>query len=145
MLILTEENEKLKGTKYRLPDNIYSIFKNIVIKNMPSSDTSYVKAKNVVRGGGIVTMEWLKNMKNYFTKHKDESDPEFIKMGGYSVKYYVDSTLDRLTSSYGRKKHFNSATKIRKNSSNLAGYRGDKSSKSLNIAKSLMSDIIPKF
>jgi hypothetical protein len=90
-------------------------------------------------------MEWLKNMKNYFSKHKDESDPEFIAIGGYAVKYYVESTLDKLTSSYGRAEHTNSATKPRSNSSNLAGNRGEKSSKSLSIVNSLMADIIPKF
>lgn len=145
MLILTEENKKLKGTKYTLPKDIYTIFKNIVKNSMPSKDTVYIKAKNVVKDGGIVTMEWLKNMKNYFTKHKDESDPEFIKMGGCAVKYYVDSTLDRLTSSYGRAEHTNSATKIRKNSSNLAGNRAEKSSKTLSIVNSIMADVIPKF
>lgn len=145
MLILSEENKKLKGTKYTLPSDIYMIFKNIVKNSMPSKDTVYVKAKNVVKDGGVVTMEWLKNMKNYFTKHKDESDPAFISMGGYVVKYYVESTLDRLTNTYGRAKHINNATKPRKNASNLAGNRGEKSSKSLSIVNSIMADVIPKF
>ncbi len=145
MIIISEENKRLSGTKYRLPNNIFAIFKNIVKTNMPSKRTSYIKAKNVLKSGGVVTMEWLKNMKNYFTKHKDESDPEFIAMGGYAVKYYVESTLDRLTSSYGRAQHTNNPTKPRKNSSNLSGHRGDKSSKSLNMVNSIMSDIIPRF
>ena len=79
MLILTEENKNLKGSEYKLPKDIMNIFWWIVKNNPPSSDTSYVKAKNVIKNNGVVTMEWLKNMKNYFTKHKDESDPEFIK------------------------------------------------------------------
>ena len=145
MLILSEENEKLKGTKYRLPNDVYAIFKNIVKNSTPSKDTSYVKAKNVLKDGGVVTMEWLKNMKNYFTKHKDESDPEFINMGGYVVKYYVDSTLDKLTSSYGRAQHTNSSTKPRKNASNLGGNRGEKSSQSLSVVNNIMTDVIPKF
>lgn len=145
MLILTEENIRLKGTKYRLPNDVYAIFKNIVKNSIPSKDTSYVKAKNVLKDGGVVTMEWLKNMKNYFTKHKDESDPEFIAMGGYAVKYYVESTLDRLTSSQERAEHTNNPTKIRNNSSNLSGNRGEKSSKSLSIVNSIMTNVIPKF
>lgn len=145
MLILSEENKKLKGTKYRLPDDVYMIFKNIVKNSMPSKNTPYIKSKNVIKDGGVITMEWLKNMKNYFTKHKDESDPEFIAMGGYVVKYYVDSTLDRLTSSYGRSEHTNSVTKPRKDSSNLGGNRGEKSSQSLSVVNSIMSDVIPRF
>lgn len=145
MLIISEENEKLKGTTYKLPDDIFNIFKNIVVKATPSNDTSYVKAKNVIKDGGYVTMEWLKNMKHYFKKHENESDPEFLRIGGYPIKYYVETTLDRITSTYGRAEHTNSPTKIRQNSSNLAGNRGEKSSKSLSIVKSLLSDVVPRF
>lgn len=144
MLILSEENSRLKGTKYRLPNDVYTVFKNIVKNNMPSNDTAYKKAKNVVKDGGVVTMEWLKNMKHYFTKHKDESDPEFIKMGGYLVKYYVESTLDRLTDSVLKMPKKTNPTKPRKTSSNLSGNRGEKSSASLSMVKSLISDIIPR-
>lgn len=145
MLILSEENKKLKGTKYKLPDDIYSIFKNIVKKSDPSNDTAYVKAKNVVKDGGIVNFDWLKNMKAYFKKHNNESDPEFLKIGGYAVKYYVESTLDRLTSTIGKSLKKTNPMKPRSETSNYAGYRGDKSSSSLNIAKSLMAGIIPRF
>jgi hypothetical protein len=145
MLILSEENKKLKGTIHKLPDDIYAIFKNIVLNHLPSNETSYKKAKNVIKDHGYITMEWLKNMKHYFSKHQNESDPEFLKMGGYPVKYYVESKLDKLTTSYGRAEHTNSATKPRKNSSNLGGNRGEKSSQSLSIVNSIMSDIIPRF
>ena len=146
MLILTEENIKLKGSKYTLPPNILMIFKNIVNNSTPSKEnTAYVKAKNVLRDGGVVTMEWLKNMKHYFVKHKDESDPEFNAMGGYDVKAFVDYTLERLTSSYGRAEHTKKVVKPRKNSSNLAGNRSEKSAKSINIVNSIMSDVIPRF
>lgn len=145
MLIISEENKKLKGTKYRLPKDIKNIFFNIVKKGpQHCSDTVYKKAKNVVKDGGIITMEWLKNMKSFFKAHKDESDPEFCQIGGYNVKTYVESKLDKLTDSYGRVEHFNSATKPRKPASNLGGNRGEHSSESLSIVKSLLADAIPR-
>lgn len=146
MLILSEENERLKGTKYKIPKHIENVFFNIVKNSIPSKDNkAYIKAKNVIKGNGYVTMEWLKNMKHYFTKHKDETDQEFINMGGYVVKTYVDDTLERLTSAAERAEKSTNATKPRGNASNLAGFRGEKSSQTLSVVKSLMSDIIPRF
>ena len=146
MLIISEENEKLKGTKYRLPQKIVDRYKDVILNYPGQTDkTGYKKAKNVLAKGGVVSMEWLKNMKHFFTKHFQESDIEFILGGGYLVKTYVDSQLDRLTSSYGRAQHTNDPTKVRKDASNLGGNRGEHASQSLSVVKSLMADIIPKF
>src|ERR1035441_3654151 len=141
MLILSEENKKLKGTEYRLPQKVVDRYYNIILNYPGHSDkTGYKKAKNVLSKGGVVSMEWLKNMKHFFKKHFQENDIEFILGGGYLVKTYVDSQLDRLTSSYGRAQHTNSPTKIRTDSSNLGGNRGEHASQSLSIVKSLMAD-----
>ena len=146
MLILSEENKRLKGTKYVLPEKIVDRFWQIILKypgHMAS--TGYIKAKNVVKDDGVVTMEWLKNMKAFFDKHQNENDIEFVLGGGYLVKTYVDNRLEQLTSQFPRVKKKSNPTKIRKDSSNLGGNRGEKQSKQLSIVTSLMSDIIPKF
>lgn len=138
MLILSEENKKLKGTTYVLPDYIIKIFQTIVKNKIPDKSTAYVKAKNVIQDNGIVTMEWLKNMKHFFTQHQNEADPEFREIGGYAVKDWVDSKLDLITSMCPKEPRKKSITKVRQETSALAGMRGDHSSKSLDISKSLM-------
>jgi hypothetical protein len=145
MLILSEENKKLKGTKYRLPQKLVDRYRDIIINySMYSNNGGFKKANNVLKKGGIISMEWLKNMKAFFEKHINESDIDFILAGGELVKYYVNTKLDQLTGG-ARAQHTNNPTKIRNNASNLSGNRGEKSSKSLNIASSLMSGLIPKF
>lgn len=138
MLILSEENKKLKGTTYVLPDGIVKIFQSIVSNNPPSKSTAYVKAKNVVTDNGVVTMEWLKNMKHFFAQHQNESDPEFRSMGGYPVKDWVESKLDLITSMCPKTPKKKNPTKPRQETSALVGMRGDHQSKSLDISKSLM-------
>lgn len=145
MLILSEENEKLKGTKYKLPKEIFAIFDNIVKNSLPSKDTAYVKAKNAVENKGVITMEWLKNMKHFFTKHQNESDPEFRNMGGYDVKTWVDSKLEQLIDTCEHAPKKKSPTKPRQGTSALAGMHGDHQSNSFDIGKSLMSGLIPSY
>lgn len=145
MLILSEENEKLKGTKYRLPKDIYAIFNNIVKTSLPSKDTVYVKAKNVVEDKGVVTMEWLKNMKHFFAIHQNESDPEFLKMGGYDVKTWVDTKLELITGMCPKTPKKKNPTKPRQGTSALAGMHGDHQSSSFDIGKNLLSGLIPTY
>ena len=146
MLILSEENKRLKGTIHRLPKKIVDRFWKIILKYPGYMDyTGYVKAKNVVKDDGVVTMEWFKNMKAFFDKHQNENDVDFILGGGYLVKTYVDNRLDQLTSQFPRAKKKSNPTKVRKDSSNLGGNRGEKQSNELSIVTSLMADVIPKF
>ena len=148
MLILNEENHKLKGTKHKLPPKVLEIFVDI-IKKYPeySHCTGYVKAKNAVEGSGIVTMEWLKAMKHFFSKHENLKDIEYNLAGGTIVKEYINSKLDQLTSSTPktRKSHTNSPVKPLSPADNLSGHRGEKSSQALSMVNSLMSNIMPKF
>lgn len=145
MLILSEENKRLKGTTYKLPDAIYKGYWNIV-KNYPQciSDPGYVRAKNVAQKGIYVTMEWLKNMKHFFSV-TDVNSETYQLAGGDAVKNFVESTLDNLISMDIKTKRTNSATKPRGETSPLAGMHGDHQSKSLDIAKSLMSGLVPSF
>lgn len=144
MLILSEENKRLKGTTHKLPVEIVDAYKNIVM-NHPKyvGYSGYEKAKNVYKNGCYVTMEWLKNMKHFFTKHKDESDPDFMLGGGFLVKNFVEEKLKTLTDQT-RQQYTQSPTKPRNNASNLTGNKGEKSAKSINISTNLMAGLIPK-
>ena len=147
MLILSEENKKLKGTTHELPHEIFKLFCKIVENNpLEVNDEGYKRAKNVVKKNDrIVTMEWLKNMKHFFAQHdKGESDKSFILAGGYKVKEWVDTKLDLLTSTFNGYKSVKNPMKVRKDSSALGGNRGNHSSDSLSIVKSIMADAIPK-
>ena len=112
MLIITEENKELKGTTYKLPKKVYDIFNNVVLKyGEYASYPGYVRAKNVFSGNGYVTMEWLKNMKQYFSKHP--KGIEFVLGGGEYVKQYVETKLRLLTANTNTKRaeHTNDTTK----------------------------------
>lgn len=147
MLILSEENKKLKGTEHKLPTEIFQLFCKIVENNPEEvNDEGYKRAKNVVKKKDrTVTMEWLKNMKHFFSIHdKGESDKSFLLAGGYKVKEWVDTKLDLLTATFNGYKSVKNPMKVRKDSSALGGNRGDHSSESLSIVKSIMSDAIPR-
>lgn len=147
MLIISEENKKLKGTKHKLPKDIFQLYCKIVEKYPQYiNDKGYKKAKNIVMlKDHMVTMEWLKNMKHFFSVHnKGESDISFILAGGYKVKEWVDWKLETLTSMYNGSQSIKNPMKVRKDSSNLSGNRSEHSSTSLSMVKSLISDIMPK-
>lgn len=112
MLIISEENKELKGTTYKLPKKVYDIFSNIISKyGEYASYPGYVKAKNIFYGNGYVTMEWLKNMKHYFSKYP--KGIEFTLGGGEYVKQYVETKLRLLTAGTKTKRaeHTNNPTK----------------------------------
>lgn len=128
MIILTEENKELKGTTYKLPNKIRRIFANIVMNyGAYASYPGYVRAKNVFTGDGYVTMEWLKNMKHYFTKYP--KGIEFRLGGGDYVREFVDSKL-RLLTGHDRAEHTNDPTKP---------YQGGKTHKSKNSSLGSLS------
>lgn len=145
MLILSEENKKLKGTTYTLPPGITKYYFG-VIEKYPQfiGDPGYERAKNVIKDDGVVTMEWLKNMKHFFSITDINSD-SYRLAGGDDVKNWVDNKLSMLTSSYGRSEKKKDPTKPRNETSSLAGMHGDHQSSSLSIASNLMSGLIPKF
>lgn len=145
MLILSEENKRLKGTVYKLPDKFYSLFLKIVQKNPGFiNDPGYKRSKNVLDGWPYVTMEWLKNMKHFFTVNDQNSD-SYRLAGGDEIKFWVDDKLDMLTSTIGKEKKVNSPTKPRSETSSLAGMHGDHQSSSLSMANTLINGLIPKF
>ena len=145
MLILSEENSYLKQTKHALPPSIVEIFQNIVYKYPEYSQRAgYKKACHVIETKGIVTMEWLKGMKSFFKEYDNQKDVEFMLGGGQTVKDFIESKLEQLTKNTPktRKEHSNSAVKPVSSADNLSGNRGSKSSKSLSMAKSLMSGML---
>lgn len=147
MLILREENSYLKGTEHQLPPNILNVFKNIVNKYINNkTNGGYRKAINVVDKNGLVTMEWLKDMKTFFNEHPDSTDIDFVLGGGQIVKNFVDSKLKQLTAATPdtREKHTNDSSKIKSSADNLAGSHGEKQSSSLSMSKSLMTNVMPK-
>lgn len=145
MLILNEENKRLKGTKYRLPKVIVNIFREIVLKYPQySNEGGYKKAKNVIENNGIVTMEWLKNTKAFFKKHVDSNDINYILCGGIKVKSYVETKLKELTATFGETTRQQSPTKPRQNASKLSGFRSSHASKSYDMTNELINNIIPK-
>jgi hypothetical protein len=147
MLILKEENSYLKGTEHQLPPNILSIFKNIANKYVNNkTNGGYRKAVNVVNSNGLVTMEWLKDMKTFFNEHPDSSDIDFVLGGGQVVKNFIENKLKQLTASTPttRAKHTNDSSKIQSSADNLSGSHGEKQSSSLSMSKSLMSNVMPK-
>lgn len=148
MLILNEENHKLKGTKHRIPPKLVDIcFK--IIERFPehSHQTGYIKSKNVVENNGLMTMEWFKGMKHFFDKHVDAKDLDYKLAGGVMMKEYINQKLKQLTNSTPktRKQHYNSPVKPLKPASNLSGGRGEKSSQALSMVKSLLSNALPNF
>jgi len=146
MLILSEENHKLKGTKHTLPKKIVDLYHSIILK-YPQFYASggFIKAENVLENKGVVTMEWLKGMKSFFNKHVDSNDIDFTLGGGIVVKTFVDNKLDQLTASTPktRKTHTNSPVKPLAPADNLSGHRAQKSSQALSMVNSLMSDALP--
>ena len=147
MLILNEENSKLRGTKHQLPPNILEIFKTNINKYPQHKDASgYKKALHAVENDGNVSMEWLKGMKNFFTKHSDARDIEYILCGGSIVKNFIEGKLKQLTNSTDkkRKEHTNNPTKISLGASSLIGLHGEKQSSNLDMSKSILNNIIPK-
>jgi len=146
MLILSEENHKLKGTKHTLPKKIVDLYHNIILK-YPQFYASggFIKASNVLENNGVVTMEWLKGMKSFFNKHVDSNDIDFTLGGGIVVKTFVDNKLDQLTASTPktRKTHTNSPVKPLTPADNLSGHRAQKASQSLSMVNSLMNDVLP--
>jgi hypothetical protein len=144
MLILNEENKKLKGMTFKLPDGFYQLFFNI-IKNNPNciSDPGYKRSKNVIEKWPYVTMEWLKNMKHFFSITSPNSD-SYKLAGGDDIKFWVDEKLDGLTSKFARSEHTNNASKPRTDSSALNGSHGDHQSSSLSMVGSLISGLVPK-
>lgn len=144
MIIISEENKQLRGTIHALPDSIIELYKNIVKENPQFVGyPGYEKAKNICKNGKYVTMEWLKGMKHFFTKHKTNKDPNFMLAGGSTVKNFVDQKLIMLTNN-PKKQYTQSQTKPRTNASNLSGNRGEKSSKQISISNSIMGGLIPK-
>lgn len=145
MLILSEENKKLKGTVYKLPDNFYNLFLKIVQKNPGFiNDPGYKRSKNVLGDWPYVTMEWLKNMKHFFTINDQNSD-SYRLAGGDDIKFWVDEKLRTLISTVGKSKKVNSPTKPRSETSALAGAHGDHQTSSLSMVNALLSGLIPKF
>jgi len=146
MLIISEENHKLKGTKHTLPKKIVDLYHNIILK-YPQFYASggFMKAENVLENDGVVTMEWLKGMKSFFNKHVDSNDIDYTLGGGIVVKTFVDNKLDQLTASTPktRKPHVNSPVKPLAPADNLSGHRAQKSSQALSMVNSLMSDVMP--
>ena len=142
MLILSEENKELAGTKYRVPVKVFEYFKEIINKYPQYSEYGgYRIARNMIESDGVVTMEWLKNMKHYFTKHVSTQDIDYVLGGGLLVKTYVEEKLKGLTAAYGgseRKQHTKSDIKQRGSADNFVGNTGEKQSSSLNISKSLL-------
>lgn len=150
MLVLSEENSKLAGTKYTLPPKLFGYYKNIILKYPEySSNGGYRIAKNIIEGNGVVTFEWFDNMRKFFNRHEDDKDIDFILGGSWDVKKYVGFMVKklRISTEKTRKKHENSPTKPTTSSSAITGNRGDKQSKSLSIMNSIMPSIgslIPK-
>lgn len=147
MLILNEENSKLRGTKHQLPHYIVDLLKNILTKYPQySSCSGYKKSLHAVENNGLVTMEWLKSLKNFFTKHTDGRDIEYVLCGGGPVKTFIETKLNQLTASTPkkRKEHTNSATKISVGASSLIGMHGEKQSSKLDMSSSIINNIMPK-
>lgn len=145
MLIIKEENKELKGTIHKLPNDFYKLFLSIV-KNYPQfvNDPGYKRAKNVIENWPYVTMEWLKNMKHFFSVNEPNSD-SYKLAGGDNVKYWVDDKLNVLISNTTKKDKVKNPSKVRTETSSLAGMHGDHNSSSLSISNSIMSGLIPKF
>jgi hypothetical protein len=145
MLILSEENSKLKKTTYKLPIDIIKLYFGIVEKYPQFiNDPGYKRSENVIKNDGCVTMEWLKNMKHFFSITDINSD-SYRLSGGDIVRDWVNNKLSMLTSSYGRSKKNNSPTKPRNETSALVGMHGDHQSSSLSMVNSLMGGLIPNF
>ncbi len=145
MLIISEENHKLRGTKHQLPDKILKNCQNNILKYPQyRAKGGYKKCNHVLEVGGLVSMEWLKGMKSFFKKHTDTNDIDFILGGGTMMKVYVENKLDQLTASTPktRKQHANSPVKPLTPADNLSGHRSEKSSEALSMVKSLMSGIL---
>lgn len=147
MLILNEENSKLRGTTHQLPPYIVDLFKGILKKYPQHSNcTGYKKSLHAVENNGLVTMEWLKSLKNFFTKHVDGRDIEYVLCGGGPVKTFIETKLKQITASIpkNRKEHTNSTTKVSVGASSLIGMHGEKQSSKLDMSSSIINNIMPK-
>lgn len=94
---IDEENKDLKNKTFKIPDNLYSILKNLSVKYSSKKDSKgYKRLNNLIKMRNLTTNE-MYQLKNYFDKLSN-SDEEYNIIGGDEMKEWVNKELNIATS-----------------------------------------------